>query len=356
MTAALRRHRLQRQGIATPIADSVGAAVGHLGAMQAQDYAASLWAIGLRTAGATLATVEASIARGEIVRTWPMRGTLHWLAREDVRWMVALMAPRVQAANAARIARDHGLDAETLGRCRRAIEAALSRGRPVKRGDLYACLDAIGVDSGGQRGLHVLGWMAQEGLICQGPREGRQPTFVWLDAWIPAAASLDRDEALQRLALRYLQGHAPATAADLAWWSGLTQKDAKRALDVAASQLQREPNDDDTLWHAPALPETRSAHAIHLLPAFDEYVIGYRNRAPVVDNAYLRRVIGINGLVSPTIIVEGRVVGTWKREADARGGLRLSPFRTLQDRELAGIAKAAARLGRFLGAPTPLLS
>ncbi|KRA41502.1 winged helix DNA-binding domain-containing protein [Pseudoxanthomonas sp. Root630] len=356
MTAALRRLRVRRQGIAAPIADTVSATVGHLGAMQAQDYAASLWAIGLRTTGATLATVEAAIARGEIVRTWPMRGTLHWLAREDVRWMVALMAPRVQSANAARIARDYGLDADTLARCRRTLEAALSHGRPVKRGDLYACLDAIGVDSGGQRGLHVLGWMAQEGLICQGPREGRQPTFVWLDAWIPASAPLDRDEALQRLALRYLQGHAPATAADLAWWSGLTRKEAKQALDSAASLLQREANDDDMLWHAPALSATRRTHASHLLPAFDEYVIGYRDRAPVVDDAHLRRVIGINGLVSPTLVVEGRVVGTWKREADARGGIRLSPFGALQDKELAGLAKAAARLGRFLGAPTPLLS
>jgi len=356
MTAALRRHRLQRQGIAAPIADTVAAAVGHLGAMQAQDYAASLWAIGLRTAGATLATVEAAIARGEIVRTWPMRGTLHWLAREDVRWMVALMATRVQVASAARIAREYGLDTDTLARCRRALEAALSHGQPVKRGDLYAQLDAIGVDSGGQRGLHVLGWMAQEGLVCQGPREGRQPTFVWLDAWIPGAAPLDREEALQRLALRYLQGHAPATVVDLAWWSGLTQKDAKRALASAASCLQREVRDGETFWHAPVLPATRSAHAIHLLPAFDEYVIGYRDRTPVVDDGHLRRVIGINGLVSPTVIVDGRVAGTWKREADARGGIRISPFRALQDKELAGIGKAAARLGRFLGTSTPLLA
>jgi hypothetical protein len=355
MAPSLTARRLHGHGIATPVAKTPADAVRQMGAMQAQDYTASLWAIGLRTAGATLATVETAIARGEIVRTWPMRGTLHWLACEDVRWMVALMAPRVQAANAARIARDYGLDAETLSRCRRTLEAALSHGRPVARGHLYAQLDAIGVDSGGQRGLHVLGWMAQEGLICQGPREGRQPTFVWLDAWIPVAAALHRDEALQRLALRYLQGHAPATAADLAWWSGLTQKDAKQALELAAASLQREVRDSDVLWHAPTSAPVRATRTVHLLPAFDEYLIGYRDRAPVVAADHLRRVIGINGLVSPTVILNGRVVGTWKRDADARGHVRITPFRPLSDKEQAGIGKAAARLGRFLGAPASVV-
>ena len=355
MAPSLTARRLQGHGITRPVAETPADAVRHMGAMQAQDYAASLWAIGLRTAGATLATVEAAIARGEIVRTWPMRGTLHWLAREDVRWMVALMAPRVQAANAARIAREYGLDDDTLARCRRTLEATLSHGRPVTRSDLYAQLDAIGVDSGGQRGLHVLGWMAQEGLICQGPREGRQPTFVWLDAWIPAAAAPSRDEALQRLALRYLQGHAPATAADLAWWSGLTQKDAKQALESASSSLQRETREGDVLWHSAALPAARAVRSVHLLPAFDEYLIGYRDRSPVVADQHLRRVIGINGLVSPTVIVDGRVVGTWKRDATAGGHVRIAPLRPLADKEQAGIGKAAARLERFLGAPAPVV-
>lgn len=350
-STALTTQRLYAHGIAAPMASTPRAVVQALCAIQAQDYHASLWAVGLRMADGTMADVESAIARAEIVRTWPMRGTLHLVAAEDVRWMLALMASRVQAANAARIARDYGLDAKTLALCRRVLEKALAGGRPVARGALYARLDEAGIDSGGQRGLHVLNWLAHESLICQGPREGRQPTFVWLDAWLPPAPPLPRDEALQRLALRYVQGHGPATAADLAWWSGLTQKDANAALALAAPGLVQETRDGRTWWSASDAARPRASRAVHLLPAFDEYVIGYRHRDTVLEPQHTRRVIGVNGLVSPTVVIDGRVAATWKRTADTRGEAVVAPLRTLTDTERDGIRKSAARLERFLGAP-----
>lgn len=351
MLPSLTARRLHAQGITTPLAASPADVVRHMGAMQAQDYHAALWAVGLRTEAATRAQVEDAIARGEIVRTWPMRGTLHLLAREDVRWMVALLAPRVQAANAARIARDLGLDAATLAAGRRVIEDALADGTPVLRSDLYARLDAAGIASTGQRGLHLLNWLAHESVICQGPRQGRQPTFVMMDAWVPPSAPLERDEALHRLALRYLQGHGPATAADLAWWAGLTQKDATHALTLAlaTAELERDTHHGTTWWwpaDAPAAPRSRT---IHLLPAFDEYLIGYRDRTPVLDAVHTRRVIGLNGLVAATAIVGGRVAATWKRGGDNDDEVVLDPLRALVDAEHAGIRRAATRWRRFLG-------
>lgn len=347
MLPSLTARRLHAQGISAPAAASPADAVRHLGAMQAQDYHAALWAVGLRTQGATRAQVEDAIQRGEIVRTWPMRGTLHLLAREDVRWMVALLAPRVQAANAARIARDLGLDATTLARGRHVVEHALAAGTPVARSALYACMDAAGFASAHQRGLHLLNWLAHEGAICQGPRHGKQPTFVLMDAWVPPGAPLARDEALHRLALRYLQGHGPATTADLAWWSGLTQKDALRALELAGSALEKETHDGITWWWRADAPLPARSRAIHLLPAFDEYLIGYRDRAPVLDAAHARRVIGINGLVAATAIVQGRVAATWKRAGDS--DVALDPLRALADAEHEGIRRAARRWRRFLG-------
>ena len=347
MLPSLTARRLHAQGISAPAAASPADAVRHLGAMQAQDYHAALWAVGLRTQGATRAQVEDAIQRGEIVRTWPMRGTLHLLAREDVRWMVALLAPRVQAANAARIARDLGLDAATLARGRHVVEHALAAGTPVARSTLYACMDAAGFASAHQRGLHLLNWLAHEGAICQGPRHGKQLTFVLMDAWVPPGAPLARDEALHRLALRYLQGHGPATAADLVWWSGLTQKDALRALELAGSALEKETHDGITWWWRADAPLPARSRAIHLLPAFDEYLIGYRDRAPVLDAAHARRVIGINGLVAATAIVQGRVAATWKRAGDS--DVALDPLRALADAEHEGIRRAARRWRRFLG-------
>jgi hypothetical protein len=346
---SLTARRLRVHGIGAPVAASPADAVRHMAAMQAQDYHAALWAVGLRTADATLAQVEDAIARGEIVRTWPMRGTLHLLARDDVRWMVALLAPRVQAANAARLARDLGLDAATLARGRRVVEQALAAGTPVVRSELYARMEAAGIASANQRGLHLLNWLAHESVICQGPRHGKQPTFVLMDAWVPPSTPLARDEALHRLALRYLQGHGPATAADLAWWSGLTQKDAQQALASASSALQQETHDGTAWWcHADAPAPSRS-RAAHLLPAFDEYLIGYRDRTPVLDAALTRRVFSVNGLVAATAIVDGRVAATWKRGTAAGDDIALDPLRALEDAEHAGIRRAVQRWRRFLG-------
>ncbi|PZQ24604.1 MAG: winged helix DNA-binding domain-containing protein [Stenotrophomonas acidaminiphila] len=351
MPPSLTARRLRAHGISAPVAASPADAVRHMTAMQAQDYHASLWAVGLRTKGSSLAQVEDAIARGEIVRTWPMRGTLHLLAREDVRWMVALLAPRVQAANAGRIARELGLDAATLARGQRVVEKALAAGVPVLRSDLYARMDAAGIASASQRGLHLLNWLAHESVICHGPRHGKQPTFVLMDAWVPPSAALDRDEALHRLALRYLQGHGPATAADLAWWSGLTQKDARLALTLASSTLEQETHDDTTWWWRSDAPAPSRSRAVHLLPAFDEYLIGYRDRTPVLDTAQTRRVFSVNGLVAPTMIVGGRVAATWKRGSAVDDDVVLDPFRVLDDAERAGIQRAVQHWRRFLGDP-----
>lgn len=353
------QRRLQSQRITLPLSGSPSEVVRHLGAVQAQDYPSALWAVGLRTKDATQVEVEQAIANREIVRTWPMRGTLHLVAAADVRWMLSLMATRVISLNTARFEREFGLDTESLTQCRKIITRALADGQPQTRSALYATLEHAGQSTSAQRSLHVLGRLAQEGVICQGPRIGKQPSFVLLDAWLPQSADLSREQALGELGLRYFRGHGPATVHDLAWWSGLTLKDAQAALALAKSSLRHESVGDATYWFDPDIAAAgldAEAAEVHLLPAFDEYLVGYKDRSAALDPAHTKQVIGVNGIFASNIVIKGRVAGLWKRSLDKQGvAISITPLRPLRKQERAAIASAAQRIGRFLDSPIRLL-
>jgi hypothetical protein len=344
------RLRLRRQAIADPRFDTPADVVRWFGAMQAQDYLGASWAVGLRMRDATQASVEQAIADRSIVRTWPMRGTLHFVAADDVRWMQALLAPRVIARDRARIERDFGLDSATLKRCRRIVDKALADGTPVTRSALYAALDAGGIASAGQRGLHVTGRLAHEGVLCLGPRAGKQPTFVLLDAWLPATPDKSRDEALAELARRYFASHAPATVQDFAWWSGLTVKEAQAGIALAQADLVRDDTARATYWRTCDAVQPAPPGSVHLLPPFDEYLVGYKDRSAALDPAFGRAVIGINGLVNASIVVDGRVVGTWKRSV-GKDTVTIAPtlLAAIKRSATTAIKREARRYGAFLG-------
>jgi hypothetical protein len=345
------RLRLQRQRIVGGKFQSPAEAVSWLGAMQAQDYTAALWAVGLRTQDATLAQVEQAIAERRIVRTWPMRGTLHFLAAEDVRWMSALMAPRVIANNKLRLQREFELDDAVLARCRKVLAKALRDGQRLTRSDVYAKLEEAGISTAKQRGVHITGRLAQEGLLCLGPRADKQPTFVLLDQWIPESRTMEREQALAELARRYFHSHGPATVQDFAWWSGLTVKDVQLAIELAAADLAQEIIDGRLYLHSGEEPEpTEVSEDPHLLPSFDEYLVAYKDRSEAVEARFSKQVIGINGLFNASLVIDGRIVGTWKRSIDKAGlTVELSPFRVLLKKELNSLGKAARRYGDFIG-------
>ena len=183
------RQRLANQQIADPTLTRPADVVAWLGAMQAQDYLGALWAIGLRLPGAREATVEQALADRSIVRTWPMRGTLHFVAAADARWMLALLAPRTMAQAAGRF-RQLGLDDDAFALSRDACIAALQGGRQLTRAALYQVVEAAHVSTAGQRGIHILWRLAHEQLICFGARAGKQQTFALLDEWAPAGSNV----------------------------------------------------------------------------------------------------------------------------------------------------------------------
>ncbi len=218
--------RLTAQRISAPDFERPEDAVRHLLAMQAQDYPGAKWAVGLRVPLATDATIEAAIADRRIARSWPMRGTLHFVPPEDLGWMLALSAPRLRNSAAKRRA-DLGITDEQSTAARRIAEQLMAGGSAVRRDALLAGFQSAGLATDGQRGYHLLWQLGHDGVIVFGPADGKQPTFALFDEWITHSRQLDADEALAEFALRYFTSHGPATVQDFAWWSNQTLGDAR---------------------------------------------------------------------------------------------------------------------------------
>jgi hypothetical protein len=345
------RLRLHNQRIAYATIEKPSDVVAWLGAVQAQDYLGALWAVGLRMRNAVEADVERAIADRTIIRTWPMRGTLHFVAAVDIRWMLELLTPRAVANNAQWLLRDFDLDESAFARSKDLFARALQGGKRLTRNAMYDVLDAGGV-SASQRGRHILTRLAQDGFICFGAREGKQQTFTLLEEWAPAARRMARDESLAEIAKRYFTGHGPATLQDFAWWSGLTTADATAGLEMAKRSLVQENINGQTYWLASSTPVIEdSSPTAYLLPAYDEYTVAYKDRSAALDPIYAKQANSGNGIFYPTIVVDGRVVGTWKRTLKKDSlAISPSPFAKLKRAETRAIAEPAYRYGKFLGA------
>jgi hypothetical protein len=342
--------RLANQQVAQPAFAQPSEVVAWLGAVQAQDYLGALWAVGLRTPSATEQAIEQALAEKTIVRTWPMRGTIHFVAAADVRWMLELLAPRVVKRSASRRAQ-LGVDDATLAASAKVVAKALQGGRQLRRSALYERLEQAGIATGASRGLHILGWLAHDRLICFGAREGKQPSFALLDEWAPGAKSLPRDEALATLTLRYFSSHGPATLQDLMWWSGLTTAEAKVGLAAVAAQLGREVIGGQEYYFAQDARAADMPQEAFLLPPFDEYLVAYRDRGAALDPQFNAQVVpGGNGIFNPIVVIGGRVVGTWKRALRRDSVvMTFSSFTSFGEAQASAIAAAAERYGSFLG-------
>jgi hypothetical protein len=293
--------------------------------------------------------VLAALDAGEVVRSWPMRGTLHLVAADDLRWMLALLGPRVLAGAAGRRA-TVGLTDADVERARELAQEALTGGRRLGRAALIAALAAGGVPTEGQRGYHLLWWLAQSGVTCLGPTADGEQLFVLLDEWLPRTAARERAEALGELALRYFRGHGPATVKDLVRWAGVTVRDVKAGLAIAAPHLQRLTVDGIEHWLDPATPDRLAAaraeaESVHLLPGFDELVLGYADRSCTVPPAFADRIVpGNNGMFRATAVSAGTVVGVWRTGRGKGRPIDLEPFGDLPADVLGAIAERYAAL------------
>jgi len=341
---------LSRQAFQTP-----GAVVAWMGAVQAQEYPGSLWAVGLRVPGAVQADIEQAIADRTIVRTWPMRGTLHFVAAQDVRWMQALLAPRVRRLidNAVRY-NGFACDEATFARSQEVLVAALQGGKQLTRIELGAALERAGFDAKRIPFFLLMDRAMGDGLVCFGVKRGKQPTLALLDEWAPPARMLDREEALAELAGRYFTSHGPATLQDFVWWSGLTSADARAGIEMSASGLDREEVDGRTFWLSPSgLSAADARSGAYLLPAYDEYTVAYKDRSAVLDPRDFQR--ARNGIFSSVILRDGRIAGLWKRTIKKDAVIiETELLKPLGEAEHQEVTAAAQRYADFIGLPMQL--
>lgn len=317
--------RLVNQKLSSPGLREAVDVVRWFGAVQAQDFGAAKWALALRMRKASDAAIEDAFNKGEILRTHVMRPTWHFVAPEDIRWLLQLTAPRVNL-KAGSAYRRFELDAAIFNRSNKIFTKALQGGKHLTRPALKSLLNAAGIDANdGVRLGHILLRAELDGVICSGPRIEKQFTYALLEERAPAGKSFNRDEALVELTRRYFRSHGPATLQDFVWWSGLTVDDAKQGIAQVGT---------------PHSARTRQSSA-HLLPAFDEYFVAYKDRQIAAGSLSSWDVLG------PTFIIDGIAAGRWKRTSS--GAIEFNASRALKKSETLALKQAADRYAAYLG-------
>lgn len=353
----VRAIRLRNQRISASPRATAPEIVAWLGAVQAQEFGPAKWALGLRSKDLTESDVDRALDEGRILRTHILRPTWHFVAAADIRWMLSVSGPRVQTINSYYY-KNVGLTARTVAQAHKVFERALA-GTALTRTELHARLGK-GRIAAGQVLAHVVMHAELEGLVCSGPRRGRHSTYMLLDERVPPAKVPSREEALAELARRYFTSHGPARVQDFVWWSGMTVRDTKIALEALAEEIVPAAFEGDTYWMARAArprasaASGRGAGTVDLLPIYDEYLIAYRDRRAMLAPSKPGETHE-HDVFAHYLTIDGQVRGTWRRrEVKDRIEIALTPYRPLSRVQQRAARAAAARLATFTGRPVSL--
>ncbi|HWA33034.1 MAG TPA: winged helix DNA-binding domain-containing protein, partial [Cyclobacteriaceae bacterium] len=353
-TTELIRHRLINQQIAGTQFTRPDQIVSWLVAMQAQEYAMSKWAIGLRLPAIHEQDVEKAFDHGKILRTHLMRPTWHFVTPADIRWLLALTAPQVHAKSAY-MYRQTSLDSKVFRKSNDAIAKALEGGHHLTRTELQAVLRDKKIIADGFKLGYLMMNAELEQIICSGKRRGKQFTYALLSERAPKARTLTREESLSELLNRYFQSRSPATIQDFCTWSGLSLKESQSALDSNKKKLVAETIDGKKYWVAASAPSIKSASvskdlAAFLMPDYDEYGMGYKDRSAIFDqNAHAAAVSRGNPVFNRMIIVDGKIAGTWKAAVERKKlTIQMVPFKPLTKMNVAKVANAVERFKGFI--------
>ena len=352
------RLRLQALGLAgrPEVASDPAGVVAHHLAMQAQNFPASRWAVGSRLSGSTEADVLAAYDAGTIVRSWPMRGTVHAVAADDLPWMLEHLGPRALMGVRGRWDR-LGIEEVLLERAREVAQELLRKGGRATRAEFTEACGEAGLEMTGQRSYHAVWYLSQTGTVVHGPTREGEHELVLLEEWIPEPRILDRPAALRELGVRYLAARGPATLDDLVHWTKLTRTDARKALEADGERIVEVDGPGGPYRmlaeHVDTLdPESPAAdRSVLALAAFDEHLLGYRVRDCVLDPEHATLVDpGRNGVFRWTLVAGSRVMGTWKRvRLTHHVRAEVTPFAPLSRKVRTAVGEAIEGWARFAG-------
>jgi hypothetical protein len=346
------RLRLQNQLLLDTKLKTARDVVSYMGAIQAQDYTMSKWAVGIRMKQSTEKEVDKALDKGEILRTHVLRPTWHLVSANDIYWMLELTRPRILGSMKSRH-KQLGLSEALLKKSYRILEKAVSDGDPVSRGALLKKLQAGKIDTTENRASHLLFCAELEGILCSGA--GKQ-TYALLEQRVPKKQLFPKEESLARLAGIYFKSRGPATLADFTWWSGLSPADARKAIELVKTEFIQETIGEQTYWfkNAPA-PKKNSASSLLLLPAFDEFLISYKDRTAAIQLLHQKKAFSNNGIFWPTLLVNGQVTGLWKRTVKNDQVLIEPDLFDVKNKAPNSLLKTASEaFGHFLG-KSPLI-
>ena len=291
--------------------------------MQAQDHASGLWSLGVRIPGSKARDVENAIAQGLVLRTWPMRGTLHLVDSRDARWLLESTGARSLRTTSKRW--EHlGLDATTANRAVELLGEALSGGGTLTRSQAHELFDKHGLQPGGQRGYHLLWYAATLGLTCVTTQVGKEPVFRLLAEWAPEQHEFPGDQAWTELARRYFRSHGPAQLRDFAGWAGITATQARSGIRAVGDELSQVTVAGSKMWVTTHLLDTAGLgklpdEPVWALPGFDEFVLGIKDRSLLADSDGLKALVpGNNGVFRASLMSGGRIHGTWTKQVRSR--------------------------------------
>ncbi len=311
--------RLAAQQLTAPCFDTPEELVAWMGAIQAQERNMVRWAVGTRLKTPSLKSVEGALDKGAILRTHVMRPTWHLVAAPDIRWMLALSAPRLRTVFLS-YGRYLGIDKSHYLKANPLIEKALAGGRSLTKEQLAEEVTHAGMKTT----PHQMGCMISgaeiEGIVCSGPDRGGKHTYTLLEERVPPAKALHKEEALALMARNYFRSHSPATMDDFSWWSGLSLTEARQAAGLIADELSTERfGDTDYIIHTSCPGAAAPPKGFHLLPSFDEYLISYKDRTAVLDPKHAPKAYTMNGIFHPVVVHNGKITGNWRKTA-CKGG------------------------------------